>query len=396
MDRTEKSPRTPEAHEMHSWATQAGPADQFPTCTAHRDRKSPHLSLVSTTLALCEPSEAPGEDWAGAMGKLIDAMDIAIERSAHARQPSLMDRARQAISSTGEAGPPIFAPGQCWSPTALQGAMAAQRLPRARWVASYLFDSGAGRPNASPCTDLMLMSPLPAACDTDGAATNAMPRMAVLKAMIGNARTEGRRKLAIILPEANRNAMAAMLVAACDTSTREELDVDILPIEQAVVRIQSNEVDWDAVIVMPELRGIVFAMLCQWSGVQAPWPMLWHDGGLIMVASEGTGRPAQIPLDAALLIQGLALAARKGGCGTIAERLHESFAALRDRGVVTPARGSPAPYVVQLTEADFVDLALTEYPQDGRVLPAWQGVASGRSSQASRARPARLALVTSS
>jgi hypothetical protein len=364
-------------------------------------RGVPQLSLVSSTLALAEPSQAPGEDWASAMDRLIEGMEIAIERCSQGRQPGLMARARQAMGSTGETAPPVFAPWLSWSPTAFQAGAQAHQVPRARWAASYLFDSGAGRPSTRPSIDLVLMSPLPAACEADLAANPAMPRMGVLKAMIAAARAEGRQKLAIILPEANRNAMAAMLVAACDAGTREQLEVEILPIEEAAVRIQSNVIDWDAIIAMPQLRGIVFAMIGQWSGVTAPWPMLWHDGDLTMVASEALDKSAPLALDATLLIQALALAARHGGCGAVAERLHESWAALRDRGLATSSRGSPAPYVSQVCEAEFIDLAITARPPDGRVLPAWQGIAAGRSTAGRstggrRAGPARLSLVTSS
>jgi hypothetical protein len=115
-----------------------------------------------------------------------------------------------------------------------------------------------------------------------------------------------------------------------------------------------------------------------------------------MVASEALDKSAPLALDATLLIQALALAARHGGCGAVAERLHESWAALRDRGLATSSRGSPAPYVSQVCEAEFIDLAITARPPDGRVLPAWQGIAAGRSTGGRRAGPARLSLVTSS
>ncbi|MGB3470005.1 MAG: hypothetical protein WBA51_04205 [Erythrobacter sp.] len=331
-----------------------------------------------------------------AMDRLAEGIGVKIKWCASGKNSSLIERARHAIGTTNEPYPPVFTPWKCYVPTAFQAGIAAQQLPRAKWVASYLFDSGVGRPIANPTIDLVLMSPLPIECQTEDSVAPAMPRLGVLKAMLNAMQTEGRRRLAIILPEANQNSMAALLVMACDAATRSDVEVEILSIEQAVVRIQSNEFNWEAVIAMPELRGIVFAMLSEWAGVSAPWPMLWQGQALNAVTSEALGIPAKRQLDATLLMQALALAARKGGCGTVAERLHESWAVLRDRGVVTPSRSLPTPYVKEVSEADFVDIAATARPRDGRALPKWKGVASGRPAEAHReARSASLALVQS-
>jgi hypothetical protein len=383
MDRIEHSPRTSEIGGLRPCAVPA--SNTAPADTA------PRLALVSAKLVLAAPVEAPRDEWTGAIERLVDAMEIDLEWTATDRQASLMDKARQVIGTAARPGAPVFAPWQCWSPTDFQGGIARRQMPRVQWVASYLFDSGSGRPAASASVDLALISPLPVACEAEDAGGAAMPRLGVLRAMLGAAASEGRERLAIVVPEANRNAMSALLVAA-----RPDCEVEVLAIEDAVVRIQSGAADWDAVIAMPELRGILFAMLSQSSGVSAPWPMLWHDRGLAMVASEGLGGRADLPLDATLLLQALALAARHGGSGALAERLHQGWAALRDRGVVTPSRGSPAPYVNEVSEADFLDLAGSAPSSDGRALPEWKGVASGRTAAIRRPGPARLALVASS
>lgn len=395
MDRTEHSPSSYDGAGFRSWTPETGPAHQNRACSDVLTRDCPQLRLVSNNLVLAAPSDAPGEDWTNAMAQLAKALGIDLEWSALERAPSLMDKARQVIGSGGTAGPPVFAPWLCWSPAAFQKGVAARRMPRAQWVASYLFDSGAGRSAARPSIDLVLMSPLPWACEAEDASTPPMPRMSVLKTMLGAASSEGRKRLAIILSEANRNAMAAQLVAVDNTLTRSDIELELLSIEQAVVRMQSDEADWEAVIVMPELRGIVFAMLAEWSGVSGPWPMLWHDRRTTWVSGEALDGHAQLKLDATLLIQALALAARQCGCGYVAERLHQSWAALRDRGLVTPSRGSSAPYVNQVAETEFVGLAAGAPPSSGRALPEWKGLASGRSGEPPQPSSARLSIVAS-
>ncbi|MEE4316832.1 MAG: hypothetical protein V2I74_07605 [Erythrobacter sp.] len=357
-------------------------ANHKPESTApqHRIRSLPTagegargLRLVSTGLRLAAPVEASDPAWADAMAQLLRWLDVALEPVAPRRSAGLGKVADWARAAGVTAGATQFAPWQAISPVALQQA-ASPELPRADWVASYLFDHGQGNAARSGALDLMLMSAHPARCEAEQEGEAPLPRPAIVEAMIRAARAEGRCRIAIIVPARQRNAAARQLLLADRTLTREEgLSLEIVAIEQALGGMLTARPRWDAMIVSPELRSIVFAMLAQATGLAAPLPMLWHAGSdLVLVASELLGEAgARVPMDAAVLVQALALTLRHSGMTAAALRLHESSAQLRDSGIVTASRGSPAPYVTEVDDAQFVQLVCAGAQTGRRPVPQW-------------------------
>jgi hypothetical protein len=357
---------------------------------ASRDR----LQLVSNKLVLSAGNEAPTQEWQQAFEALTHAHKIAVHLAGQDRLPGLAQMRRWAGGS-GVSQAPLFAPWRCFSPVSLQTSELPPALPRAQWAASYLLDVGSDRPAASRAVDLMLMSPHPEQCVADEDCGAPLPRLGVLSAMIRAAREEGRSALAIIVPVRCRSALARRLLAADRALTQGEFKLDIVGIEDAIGRLMGGAPEWDVIIAMPELRSIVLAILAQTCGVTGPWPMLWHDRGLRLVASEALGdAPSHLPLNATVLIQALALATRKAGLRYEAQRLYESWARLRDRGVATGSRGSVLPYVTAVSDGEFLELALAEPGSSARPLPEWKalGRASGNHAMPS---PVGLSLVAS-
>ena len=352
--------------------TQARDCAAAPTA----ERTPPALRLIASGLRLAEPVTPPDPAWADAFARLLGWLDVMVEAVAAARGQGLRKVAGWARGAAAVPVAPLFAPWQAISPVAFQGAGGAE-LPQADWVASYLFDHGQGSTATSAApTDLVLMSPHPARCIVEEAGDGPMPRLAVLEAMIRAARDEGRTKLALIVSARQRNAVARHLLLADRALTREGLALEVLSAEQAVPALMVSRPRWDALIVMPEWRSIVFALLAEASSVTAPWPMLWHQpGGPVLVASEALCEAgARLPLDAMALVQALALTLRQAGMNAAALRLHESCARLRESGTVTPARGSPAPYVTQVDDARFVELVCTAAATSGRAVPRWRAL----------------------
>ena len=379
------------------------PASQRSTLSASLARTGPRdaatpgarrLTLVSGRLVLALPDEAVPAEWDEAITHLVDALGVEAERVVTDGPASLMDRAWRAMGAHANPRPPVFAPWRCVSPASFQRGPVAGLVPEFRWAASYLFDCTAGRALASHAIDLMLMSPAPDMCIEEDASVGPVPRAAVIHSMLRAAAREGRGKVSIITRETARNALAARLLGADGAVARLNLEIEILAIEEAVVRIQRGALDWDAIIAMPEARGILFAMLAEASGVAGPWPMLWYGRDLVCVTGEGarTGS-ASAPLDAHLLMQSLALLARHSGCGFVAERLVETWMALRDRGVVTAARGAAAPYVNQIDDGRFIAMVTGEKPRLRRTLPGWKGIALDGPGRVNAQGGAQLSLV---
>ena len=354
------------------------------------------LRLVSGGLRLAEPLVAPDPQWQEAFGDLVAWLGITLDPVAAPRAPALRKMADWARAAAGAGEAVQFMPWQVISPVALQQGRPAD-LPRAEWIASYLFDHtvGAGNARAAPL-DLMLMSPHPAACVTEEAGAPALPRPAITEAMIRAARAEGRSRIAIIFPAALRNGFARQLLLADRALTREGLELEIIAIEQALSALTQARPKWDALIVMPELRSIVFAQLAEATGIRAAWPMLWHGArGAMLVTCEALSEAgARLPLDAPVLVQSLAATLHHAGLSAAACRLHEAFVRLRDNGVVTPSRGSPAPYANTRSDTEFVSLICGGMGIGSRPVPQWRALGEGPAGGTS-GEPVRLSLIAS-
>jgi hypothetical protein len=280
--------------------------------------------------------------------------------------------------------------------TAFQDPRGQREPSAARWVASYLWDPCcSSRLIKGGIVDVMLISPHPAACRTDEESCASLPGIGLLQDMIWAARAEDRSRIAIVGYERSQNVTARQLLSAKSKLPFAQLDLEVLAIEEALTRLASDPASWDAIIVLPELRSLIFALLARLTGIDGPWPMVWHGKDLARVCGEAvTPAAPNGPLDAALLIQALALVARNGGKASAARRLTEGWARLRDRGLVTPTRGSPAPYCMQTCDAAVVEELCRQSDLTGRPIPAWKAMSSERAGESAAAlRPARLELV---
>lgn len=352
------------------------------------------LRLVSSGLRLAAPFAAPDPEWDAAFGKLLDWLGVAVDPVPAPRSVALRRMTGWARSAAGLDAAPRFAPWQVISPVALQQG-GSPDLPRAEWLASYLFDSGPGGTLRSATIDLMLLSPHPAVCTADEAGAVPLPRLAIIEAMLRAARAEGRGRIAIIVPARDRNALARQLQCADRELTREGLALDILAAEQALPALMLAQPRWDAMIVMPELRSIVFALLAEATGIRAPWPALWHGPrGPVLFASEALSEAgARLPLDAPVLVQALVLALDHAGMASAAHRLSEASVRLRDNGVVTPSRGSAAPYVTTRSDAAFVDMICDGLGLGNRAVPQWRALGAAPTGGTTQD-PVRLYIVT--
>ena len=337
------------------------------------------LRLISTGLRLAEPVAAPHGEWDAAFTKLREWLGIALAPVPAPRAPALRKVADWARGFAAEPAP-YFAPWHPVSPVMLQGGHGPD-LPRADWVMSYLFEHGPGSAVRGEPLDLALFSPHPTACAVEREGEAPMPRLAVLEAMLDAARAESRTRLAIIVPTRQRNAMARQLLLVDRELTREGTELEVLTIEAALGALLCSRPRWDGLIVMPELRSIVFALLGEGTGCKGAWPMLWcnlgHEasGALVLATSEALVEPgARLPLDAPVLMQALALTLDHAGMRSAACRLHAAAARLRDSGVVTSARGSTAPYAKTVSDAELVQLVCAEMQPGHRSAPNWRAL----------------------
>ncbi|WP_152414584.1 hypothetical protein [Blastomonas sp. AAP53] len=283
--------------------------------------------------------------------------------------------------------PCVFAPWQTASPVGLQG-NARTALPNAHWVASYLCDHGADKPLKGRRLDVMLMSPLPAVCIRDDACDAPMPRPVVMQAMLQAAQREGRRRVAIVVDSQRRNPMVRRLLLTGRAASRDEQEIEVLSIEEALCHLVRHAGRWDAIMVMPDLRSLIFAMLAETTGIWSPWPMLWHQRGLRSIASEVLDdSDAVLPLNAPLLVQALALAAADAGLGRVAQRLLQGAARVWDRGIVTQGRGSPAPYVTCVSDDEFIMQLCRDRQGMPRNPMEWRAIATAQPAVRRSARP---------
>lgn len=373
------------------------PQQRAPGWAVSGTSRSPSLRIISgSQLALATPAAGAGPaDWQSAMTRLAQWLDLDLRQVPQRSTSGLRQMTAWAASTASSPASPIFAPWQCWSPVALQPS-ARTALPRASWVGSYLFDYGTGKPMQHGPVDVLLMSPLPQACLSDDDGTNgSLPRRDILQAMAQAARREGREKLAIVTDARQRNAMIRHLLLIDRSITRNGLTIEVVAIEDALCELVRNPARWDSILVMPDLRSLVFAMLTEVTGMKNPWPMLWHGRDLMMVSAETLDDSAcDLPFNAPLLVQALALVAGDAGLGLVARRLVQGAARLWDCGVITPGRKSVAPYVTEISDADFIDQLCRGVAGGQRSLPRWRALAE--SVQATMpAKPAPLRIVAS-
>jgi hypothetical protein len=353
----------------------------------------PALSLVGATLKITQPGEAMPEGWLQATTALLDWMGIQLELVPQRPAQGLKGAVEWARGEKSAPTAPLFAPWQNWSPVALQNDCS-HHLPRAQWFASYLSDHSIGNPSRQSRLDVVLMTPHPATCQHDAECDARMPRLKLLKAMIGAARSEGRKKLAIIVHALARNAIVRQMLLADRALTRDGIEIDIVSVEDALGPLMRNAGRWDAIIAMPELRSIVFAVLAHSASSQGPWPLVWHGRDSFVIGAEDLANgTARLPLSATLLVKSLALAAFHSGLGHGARRLHESAAQLWLRGVTTAGKHSIVPYANEVSDAEFIRLICAGAGISGRTAPEWLAIGAPEKPTVT-SKPTRLHVVS--
>ncbi|MFM7348187.1 MAG: hypothetical protein ACKO01_01715 [Erythrobacter sp.] len=338
---------------------------------------APRLAVVSNAFRLAEPRERAPQDWREHLASLLAWLGIEAE-FVPTPPGSLLKRVAGLAPQPHRraATAPVFAPWTAWCPTTFQNG-GIPGLPQALFVASYCLEHE--RAFADPRgrgTDIMLLSPHPAACTAEQAHRDALPRAGVLRAMLRAALADGRERIAILANARHRAAIQRMRLADDPRLTREDACLEIISIEESLPVLMSGSAPWDAIIAMPDLRGMVFAMLTEVTGVRGPWPMLWCTRtGITRITAEALGEGAGcLPLDSAVLVHALALALRDAGRGRAALRLHEGWARLRDSGVTTARRGDDAPYVTRVAEAEFLALICRNAAASKRAQTPWRAL----------------------
>jgi len=355
---------------------------QTPAAGAPPKPTPPDLQLVARpALSIAQPcKQAAPADWDAALDSLTQWLDIEVKRTPMPRMSRLRQASGWSAPFATKAQPPVFAPWQCWSSVMLQQPDAADpALPRANWVGSYLLDSGAAKPLQRNRPDVLLMSPLPGACVIADHQDVKIPRSGVLRDMLAAAQGEARQKLVIMVDAQQRNAMVGALLLLGRSVASKEHTLDVVSVESGLCELVRNPARWDAIIVMPNLRGLVFALLAEITGIKGPWPMLWHHRTISMITAEGLEENAgPAPLDAALLIQTLALAAAHAGNVAPAQRLMAGAARMWDCGIITPSRGSVAPYVTEIDDQEFIAQLCCGIPGRRNATWHWRAIAPMR------------------
>lgn len=333
----------------------AGRAVQSHPAERSHQRSRSHLYLVARPgISLVLPQGTVPEAWQEGLDLLFEWLDLDLPVATKPASTRLGQLADWAAPRLGGEGAAIFAPWRVASPTILQKSDGGS-APQMTWLASYLFDYGAGKlPRGAPL-DLVLMSPHPSSCDSAKTGDAPLPRSQVMQTMIAAAKAEGRRKLAIIVDADARNAMVRRLLLVDRSLTRDGIAIEILSIEEALSAQVRQLACWDALIVMPHWRSVIFTLLAELSGIKQPWPLLWYRRGLQLVTGEAIGpKGGKQALDAPLLALGLIAAMRHQGQQVSAVRLYQRAAQLWDRGVATPGRPSCLPYSHQLSDDEFL------------------------------------------
>lgn len=390
MDTRPEQPDLP-TH-LHQVARGGGAPDRIPAVQSGQGHiaQRPSLSLVGTSqLVLADHADLPPADWQDALVRLTDWLKLDLRHVPLRPAGALRQVASWASNQRAEPRPVQFIPWQNVSPVAFQAGGDAG-LPRADWVASYLHDQGTGKPIKASTLDVMLMSPHPATCPIDEDCAAPLPRSATMEAMLQAAQAEGRKRVCIIVDARRRNALIRQMLVTGRAAARDQQEIEILPIEDALCHLVRHAARWDAIIVLPDLRSLVFAMLAETTGIWTPWPMLWHRRGVSAITGEVLDEAdSSLPLNAPLLVQALALAAQHAGLTHVAQRLMQGAARIWDSGIITPGRGSVAPYVTEVTDAEFVHQLCRGAEQRSRKGSTWRAIPAASVSPSPRkSRPA--------
>jgi hypothetical protein len=339
-----------------------------------RARASLALAAVPTARLAVPAGDVP-EAWQKGLDGLLDwlGIDLAEAPSPAARRFSQLTEWAGTPGSPSQAA--VFAPWQTSSPASLLQPGAGGGA-QATWMASYLFDYGAARlPRRSPL-DVMVMSPLPWACQEEQAGHAPLPSLRLIQTMIAAAKAQGRCKLAIIADAASRNTITGQLLMADRALTREDIAIEIVPVEESLRTLVRQCEAWDALIVMPQWRSVTVALLAELSGVTQPWPLLWYRRGLQRVTSEAAVPTSAAPgCDAPLLVLSLVAALQAQDQTFTARKLYNAAAQLWERGVATPGRPSEAPYARHLSDGEFLQhITLTPPAVGGRAPQLWRAL----------------------
>lgn len=393
----EMLPQQPDDHARSLFALPDGDAQGAGT-TTHLDQ-APRLRLVGgrgLTLAHPVPDDAPA-GWQAAIESLAQWLDLDLVQvpqrpESGLRRVTAWAASAASVPAAASTAPPVFAPWRCWSPISLQQPDKVA-MPRASWVGSYLYDYGVGKPLHRGPVDIQLLSPLPDALIPGHGNDAQVPRPSVLQAMLRAAQREGRDKIAIITDAHRRNAMIRQLLHVDRSITRDKAQIDVLSIENALCELVQGRSRWDAIIVLPDLRSVVFAMLAQMHGSKNAWPMVWHNRDVAMICAETLDETAGgLSFSAPLAIQALALAADHAGLTLVAGRLIQGAVRIWDCNIVTPGHGSVAPYVTEISDQDFIDQLCRGVAGGQRSTARWRAIAPCAVSPAPR-QPARLSVV---
>ncbi len=350
------------------------------------------LEIVSSsTLNLCQPlPDAVPAAWQTATVLVAQQLGFDV-RQVPKHTASWLKELIPWVSSTMTAPPaPIFAPWRSWSPEALQQ-VSQLALPNASWVSTYVFGKQPKRPGSRDVIDIMLMSPLPGGCAPD----HLIPQPKVLQAMIEAARSENRRKVTIVTDAQRRNGIVMHLLFLDLADNRYTMAIDVVSIEDALSELAGDPASGDAIIVLPDLRSLVFAMLSEITGISGPWPMMWHERNTCMISCEAIGNMGRsIPLDVSLLVQALALAAKRAGLISTAERLGGAAAALEECGGGGDSERFVGRDRVSLSDEDMIKTLGRSIASGQGAYPLWHAVAPRGALAKTRLSP-RLTLVHS-
>lgn len=367
--------------------TSIGQSRSLGTPVPNRPRAPLALAAVPAARLAVPEGDVP-DGWRQGLEGLLSWLNIDLAEAPSPAARRFSQLTEWASAAGGASPAAVFAPWQTTTMTSLSQP-GAGGAAQATWIASYLFDYGAARlPRRNP-VDVMVMSPLPWACEEAQAGHAPLPSPSLVRTMIAAAKAQGRSRLAIIVDAASRNTITGQLLMADRALTREDIAITIVPVEEALRTLVRQCEAWDALIVMPQWRSVTAALLAELSGITQPWPLLWFRRGLQRVTSEAAvPTSAAAGFDAPLLVLSLAAALQAQGQTFAANKLYAAAAQLWERGVATPGWPSAAPYTRQLSDAEFLQhIPLTPPSASGRALQPWRALIGAGNAERPRAVP---------